>query len=51
MKAITILDNEEFLRQISTPVDIKNDKNLVNDIKILEEYCQNESVLAWLQFN
>jgi len=46
MKAITILDNEEFLRQISTPVDIKNDKNLVNDIKILEEYCQNESVLA-----
>ena len=35
MKAITINDNEEFLRQISKEVDL-NDENLLNDIKILE---------------
>lgn len=46
IKVITIKDNEEYLRQKSIPVDIKNDKNLLNDIKILENYCQNNSVLA-----
>ena len=45
MKAITINDNEEFLRQISKEVAL-NDKNLLNDIKILEEYCQENKVLA-----
>ena len=45
MKAITINDNEEFLRQISKEVAL-NDKNLLNDIKILEEYCKENSVMA-----
>ena len=35
MKAITIYDDEEFLRQISKEVDI-NDEDLLNDIKILD---------------
>ena len=46
MKAITINDDEKFLRQVSTEVDIKNDKELINDIKVLEEYCKNNSVMA-----
>ena len=45
MKAITINDNEEFLRQISKKVAL-NDKNLLNDIKILEEYCKENRVMA-----
>lgn len=45
MKAITIYDNEEFLRQISKDVDL-NDKNLLNDIKVLEEYCKENRVMA-----
>lgn len=45
MKAITINDNEEFLRQISKEVDL-NDKDLLNDIKILEEYCKENRVMA-----
>lgn len=45
MKAITINDNEEFLRQISKEVDL-NDENLLNDIKILEEYCKENRVMA-----
>lgn len=45
MKAITIADNEEFLRQVSKDVDL-NDKNLLNDIKILEEYCKENRVMA-----
>ena len=46
MKAITINDVEKFLRQVSKEVDIKNDKELINDIKVLEEYCKNNSVMA-----
>lgn len=45
MKAITIYDNEEFLRQISKDVDL-NDEDLLNDIKILEEYCKENRVMA-----
>lgn len=45
MKAITINDNEEFLRQISKDVDL-NDDNLLNDIKVLEEYCKENRVMA-----
>ena len=45
MKAITINDNEELLRQISKEVDL-NDENLLNDIKILEEYCKENRVMA-----
>lgn len=45
MKAITIYDNEEFLRQISKEVAL-NDEDLLNDIKILEEYCKENRVMA-----
>lgn len=46
IKSITIEDNEEYLRQISTPVDIKNDKDLSKDISILEEFCKENEVMA-----
>ena len=45
MKAITIEDNEKFLRQISKPVEL-NDKELQHDIQILDEYCKENDVLA-----
>ena len=43
-KAITIADNEEYLRQISSTVDIVNDKNLPSDINTLQKYCQESDV-------
>ena len=46
MKAITIEDNEKYLRQISKLVDIKNDKELDKDIKVLEEFCKENEVMA-----
>lgn len=46
IKPITIEDNEEFLRQISIQVDIKNDPNLLNNIKSLEQFCLNNEVMA-----
>lgn len=46
IKAITINDNEEFLRQVSQPVDIENDKDLEKDISILDEFCKENGVLA-----
>lgn len=46
IKAITIADNEEFLRQISKPVEI-NDPDLEENIAILEEYCKkHDKILA-----
>ena len=45
MKAITIYDDEEFLRQISKEV-VLNDEDLLNDIKILEKYCKENRVMA-----
>lgn len=45
MKAITIKDNEEYLRQISKPVEL-NDKDLKDNIKVLEEYCMENEVMA-----
>lgn len=45
MKAITILDNEEYLRQISTEV-VFPDADLENDLKVLSEYCKENDVLA-----
>lgn len=44
-KAITIEDDEEFLRRISVPVNL-DDKELKNDILILEEYCNENDVMA-----
>ena len=45
LKAITIADNEAFLRQISTPVDL-SDNELVKDISILEQFCKENDVMA-----
>lgn len=46
IESITIEDNEEYLRQISKEVDIKNDKELMNDISVLDEYCKENAVMA-----
>lgn len=45
VKAITIEDNEEYLRQTSKEVDL-NDENLQNDIEILETFCKENEVMA-----
>ena len=45
VKAITIADNEEFLRQVSVPVDL-DDEYLYRDISILEEFCKEHDVMA-----
>lgn len=41
----TIKNDEEFLRQVSLPVDLK-DKNLKKEIDILENYCLENEVFA-----
>ena len=46
IKSITIEDNEEYLRQISKEVDIKNDEELMSDISVLDEYCKENAVMA-----
>lgn len=45
IKAITIADDEGFLRQISSPVDL-GDKCLAREISILEKYCIENDVMA-----
>ena len=45
LKAVTIADNEEFLRQRSKEVDF-NDKTYLDDIKVLGEYCATHEVFA-----
>ena len=46
IKQITIADNERFLRQLSMPVDIERDKKLLEDIKVLEDFCKENEVMA-----
>lgn len=46
IKSITIADNEIFLRQISTPVNIESDKNLSKNIEILDKFCKENEVMA-----
>lgn len=46
IESITIEDNEEYLRQISKEVDIKNDKELMSNISVLDEYCKENAVMA-----
>lgn len=46
IKSITIADNEAFLRQISTPVNIESDKNLIKNIEILDKFCKENEVMA-----
>jgi len=43
---ITIKDNEAFLRQVSLPIDIANDSNLINDIAVLDNFCNENEVMA-----
>ena len=45
LKSLTIVDNEIFLRQISKPVFFL-DKDLKNDIKILEQFCKENKAMA-----
>ena len=45
LKAITIKDNEPFLRQVSIPVEL-SDNNLKKDISILEQFCRENEVMA-----
>ena len=45
LRAITIADNEEFLRQVSVPVDL-DDEYLYRDISILEQFCMENEVMA-----
>lgn len=44
MEAITILDNEEYLRQVSE--EVKPNDDLSEAIKTLEEYCTENEVMA-----
>ena len=46
LKSITIADDEKWLRQVSIPVDINNDKDLKDNIKTLEQYCMENEVMA-----
>lgn len=46
LKSITIDDNEEFLRQVSKSVDIKNDGELTKNIAILDSFCRENDVMA-----
>ncbi len=46
IKSITIEDNESWLRQTSTKVDIKNDKELKKDIEVLDTFCKENDVMA-----
>lgn len=45
IKAVTIADNEEYLRQVSLPV-LVFDESLKKDIEVLEEYCKEHEVFA-----
>lgn len=45
IKVITIYDDEDYLRQISKPVEL-NDKELESDLKKLEKYCLENDVFA-----
>ncbi len=45
LKAITIADNEAFLRQISLPVNL-NDNELSKDVSVLEQFCKENDVMA-----
>ncbi|MBP3635079.1 MAG: peptide deformylase [Bacilli bacterium] len=45
MNRITIENDEQYLRQISTDIDFEKD-NYMDYIKALKEYCQNNAVYA-----
>lgn len=43
LKEITIFDDEEFLRQVSKPVDFENDNDLEQNLNDLIEYTLNNN--------
>lgn len=45
LEAITIENNEEYLRQVSQEVNI-NDPELHNNIVVLQDYCMQNEVMA-----
>ena len=45
IKRITIVDNYDYLKQVSTEVDFERD-NYKDYIKTLKEYCENNVVYA-----
>lgn len=45
MKRKTILNDEEYLRQISEPVDL-NDETYKEEIKLLEQFCLETECFA-----
>lgn len=45
LKAITIKDNEDYLRQISKEVDVR-DPEIHNNIVVLQDYCMQNDVMA-----
>ena len=46
MKAITIFDDYEYLRQNSKAVDIVNDKEISKDIATLKQFCMENDAYA-----
>ena len=46
MEKITIKDNEPFLRQISSMVDIEKDNELIENINVLDSFCRENDVMA-----
>ena len=48
-KVITIQENEDFLRQVSTSVSL-DDKKLKSDIEKLENYCKENEVMAYCPY-
>lgn len=46
IKSITIAENEAFLRQVSSSVEIGKDENLSRDIEILDQFCKENEVMA-----
>ena len=46
IKSITIAENEPYLRQVSTFVDVLNDENLDSDIDVLKQFCKENEVMA-----
>ncbi len=46
MKAITIYDDEKYLRQFSKVVDVKKDKDISKNIQVLKQFCLENDAFA-----
>ncbi len=46
IKSITIANDEPYLRQVSSLVDLSYQDEIRNDIKVLEEFCLEHEVMA-----